>query len=191
MASGQASHTPVLTAAGAPNVALGLQVRSTPEYSRVPYEYPRVLACVRGVPLRSPVKSNARTHTRTHGRAGGRALQRAALSRRMSASSPARRGGAARRDDRAKDERGGRDGRADGHAGTHLYMYTIVYAYIYLYLSAYIYLAGARAHLWMRSSARAPPLRVRLRGGGYLRARPCVCVRVQSRRIAEYICVRI
>ena len=39
MASGQASHTPVLTAAGAPNVALGLQVQSYPEYPR---EYSRV-----------------------------------------------------------------------------------------------------------------------------------------------------
>ena len=85
MASGQASHTPVLTAAGAPNVALGLQVPSTPEY-------PRVLDCV---PQEYPAALRIEHLVIGAG------------------------GGAARGDDRAKDERGGRDVRADGHAGAH------------------------------------------------------------------------
>jgi hypothetical protein len=76
MASGQASHTPVLTAAGAPNVALGLQVRlSTPKYSRV-------LACVR-----QEYPAESREIQRTHARTGGRA---GVATRRKSASSSAR-----------------------------------------------------------------------------------------------------
>ncbi len=76
MASGQASHTPVLTAAGAPNVALGLQVRSTPEYFRVPREYPVSTPEYPRVPRRIP---RTQTNADTGGVATVRALQRAAL----------------------------------------------------------------------------------------------------------------